>query len=136
MSDLIRAHLVEYGTAACITRRQTHQVLVQMALHLPLGLDHETKARAVSCGSSENADSERAAIPQRVEQARSRAQFLQSSFAPRQMIGFFFRGAQQKVPRRIRTGYQRLAVIESLGGNLACVVYTHERCGLEALRVG
>src|SRR5215469_18400816 len=45
--DLLGSHGFKYGTAACIARRKSIEMLIQMSLDLPLGLGDEAQAGAV-----------------------------------------------------------------------------------------
>ena len=77
----------------------------------------------------ERADGEGAGIPQRVEQARARAELLQARLAPGQMIGLLARGVEQQLAGCGGAGDEGLAVIERLGGDLAGMIDAHERGG-------
>src|SRR5262249_55473148 len=56
VSNLIRPHYVQYGTAAFITRRQTRQMFIEMAFNLTFRLHHKPQACSVTRCSGEGAD--------------------------------------------------------------------------------
>ena len=103
-----------------------------MALDLPFSLDHETKAEPVVERGRQSADGERAGIPHRVQQAGSRPQLFESAGAPGQVIAFFAGRMEQEVARFALPGQQGLAMVESLGGNLARMVNPHQAGGMPA----
>lgn len=103
-------------------------MFVQMTFNLAFGLYNKAKTRPITGCSSKDTDGERAAVPQRIQQARPRIQLFQPRLAPREVISFLTRGLQQHVSRCGRSRDERLAVVEGLGGNFARMVHTHERC--------
>ena len=116
-------------------RRESAEVLVEMALDLPLGLGDEAEARRDRRASGgQRADREGAGVPERIEQARPRAEFLQARLAPGQVIAP--PRARPPCSRRARVlgaGEQGLAVVERLGGDLPGVVHAHQGRGTAPL---
>src|SRR5580704_14565265 len=118
VSDLFGSHGFKYGTAAGIARREPAEVLIEVALHLTLGLDDEAETGAVTHEGGQCADGEGAGVPERVEQARPRAELPEARLAPGEMIGFRARRGQQHAARGVRAGREGLAVIQRLRGEL------------------
>jgi len=48
MRNLLGSHGFKYGTAACIARRKSIEVLIQVAFNLTLGLGDEPQAGTVA----------------------------------------------------------------------------------------
>jgi large subunit ribosomal protein L13 len=82
------------------------------------------------------ANGEGACVPDRVQDAGMRIELLQTPLAPGQVIAFLGGGLQQIFPRCSRTGHQSLAMIKSLGGDLARVVDPHQPGHVAAVRFG
>ncbi len=85
--DLIGSHRLKYGTAARIARPAVAPDAREMALDLALGLGHEAETDAIAQQRRGRADRKRAGIPERVQQARARAELAQARLAPGQMVG-------------------------------------------------
>jgi hypothetical protein len=111
-------------------------MLIKVTFNLPFGLHDEPEARSITGYGRERADGKGAAVPQGIEEARSRVELLQPCFTPRQMVRLLASSIQQQVARRSRPGDQRLPMIESLGGYFAGMVYAHQGRRLLALSVG
>jgi hypothetical protein len=60
-------------------------VRVEVTLDLALGLDEEPETRRVTGTSREEADAEGARIPQRIEEAGTRAELVETLGRPRQV---------------------------------------------------
>ncbi len=98
-----------------------------MRLHLTLGLRQKTQIPFIPQQPGQRADSQRAAIPQRIEQAQMPAQIMHPPRSPGQMLGLLLRRLPQFfLDYRVARG-QRLPLIQSLGANLAAVVDPHQR---------
>lgn len=108
----------------------------QVAFDLPLGLYNKPEAGPVANGRGQHADGEGTAVPNWIQQARTRIKLLQTRCAPGQVISFLVRGFQQQTARRSSPGYERLAVVQGLGGDLSGVVDPHESSGLSPVRFG
>src|SRR5450755_380026 len=94
----------------------------EVPFDLALGLDDEAKAGGIAHPPGHEADAEGAEIPDRIEQARTRAQFAQALRGPGQMVGLVGGSAYELAPQvRVRRG-KRLRTVERLGTNLADVV--------------
>src|SRR5215831_2024544 len=75
MRDLFGSHGFKYGTAACIARWKSLEMLIEMPLDLSLCLGDESQAGAVAERRRSRADEKGADIPERIEEARSCSQF-------------------------------------------------------------
>ena len=117
----------------CVLRREPREVAFQMLLDLALGLGQEREAPAIAQRPGGDPHRERPAVPERVEQARPAAQFLDAIGAPREVVLLFARRLLEGVARcRIARG-ERLALVERLRAHLADVVDAHQRRGVRAL---
>ena len=74
------------------------QMAVEMLLHLALGFSHEAEADAVADAPCREADCERAGVPERIQQAGTRIERLETLGGPREMIFFLDRGAIRTRP--------------------------------------
>ena len=92
-------------------------------------------ARSPSSAAA-RADREGARVPERIEQARARAELAEALLAPGEVIAFLARGLAAAFPRGCRAGHQGLAVIERLGGDLAGMVDPHQAGHVAPLRLG
>src|SRR5438477_5221388 len=102
---------------------------VEMALELVLGLREEAHAPAIAREPGDEAETERARVPQRIEQARARVEVFEPVAAPREVVTLLGGGALQRVPHLGIARDERLAAIERLGADLARVVHAHEARG-------
>ena len=132
---LVCAHLMHYGTAVRVGRRQATEMLIEVAFDLPLRLDHETEAGAVAGDSGERADEKRAGVPEWVEQARTGVELFQAALAPSEVIGLLACGIEQELASGLGASGHRLTMIKSLGGNLPGMVDAHQGRG-PALFIG
>src|SRR6185437_11517866 len=107
--------------------RQAAEMLAEMALDLPLRLDHEPEAGPVTGERRDRTNKEGAGVPQRVEQAGTGMQVLQAALAPGEVIGLLAGRIEQHPARSFRAGGDRLAMVERLGGDLAGMVDAHQR---------
>ncbi len=62
-----------------------------MLLDLAFRFNHEAQADAVPGAAGQQADAERARVPQRIEPARVGAEFGQALLRPGEVVGFFAR---------------------------------------------
>ena len=136
MCDLIGTHCLKYGTAAGVILWQTREMLIEVAFDLALGFDHEAEAHAVAQQCGGGADRERAGVPERIQQARTGVELLQTCLAPGEMVGFLVRCFQEQCASRGGASYQGLAVVEGLRCDFAGVVYTHEGGGVALFGLG
>lgn len=126
MADFILLHLLDDCATAQIVCGQPLEVPVQVALDLPFSLGHESEAEAIAKQSCRCADRNRACIPDRVQQARARAKFLEPVAAPGQVIAFLGGRTPHGFAGRRGTRGQDLAVIKTLRGDFAGVIDAHE----------
>jgi len=131
MRDLLGSHGFKYGTAACIARWKSLEMLIEVTFDLSLRLGDEPEAGTVAEQSGAGADEEGARVPQRIEEARPCGELPESHLAPRQVVRFGAGGRQEHRARGFRAGDERLAVVERLRSELPGVVDTHE-CGTRA----
>jgi hypothetical protein len=68
-----------------------------MGLHLALGLDHEAQAPAVTGPGRQAAQGKGSGVPERIEPAAVRAQLVQASCGPGQVIDLVLGGLPQMV---------------------------------------
>src|SRR5688500_20119770 len=108
MADLVRLHLLDDGAAARIVRRQSFEMGRQVALDLPLGFRHEPEARPVAEQPCQCADDDGARVPERVQEARPRAQLVEPVPAPGQVVAFLGGGPTHGVLRALALGWYRL----------------------------
>ena len=131
MRDLLGSHGFKYGTAACIARWKSLEMLIEVTFDLPLRLGDEPQAGTVAEQSGTGADEEGARVPEGIEQARPCGELPEPHLAPRQMVRLRARGRQEHRARGFRSGDERLAVVQRLRGELPGMVDTHE-CGTRA----
>ena len=74
MSGLVVLHLFDDRSGTRVSGGQPVQVTLEMLLHLALGLDHEPQTDRFAGTAGEQADSESARIPERIQQAGPRAE--------------------------------------------------------------
>ena len=74
-------------------------------------------------------DAEGAGEPERVEQAGTRTQLVQTLLRPDQMVGLVTRRLLELEPQRRAASRQRLGAVERLGTDLADVIDPHQRSG-------
>jgi len=122
-------HVRNYRTRGDIAGWKAVEVAFQVPLHLPLRLDDEAEADRGARPACQQADPEGARVPQRIQRARTSAQFAQALRCPHQMVGFFARGVLELAPERRIRGGERLGAIEGLRAYLADVVDAHEGAG-------
>ena len=134
--DLVGLHLLEDGARLLVVARDLGEVLVEMVLHLTLGLHDEAEAPFVAGQPGRRAHREGARIPQRVQETLAVPQVFQARGTPGEVIVFFLGGALQALARVRQLGGQRLTLIEGLGANLAGVVDPHQACDVPPLLVG
>jgi hypothetical protein len=127
MSDFIGSHRLEYRTTAGIIRREPCEMLVEMAFHLPLRFDDEAETRPVAKQRGQRADGERAGVPHGIQQARAGVELLQAGLAPGEVIGFLPGSLEKQLASCRGARDQSLAMIKSLRGDFASVIYAHER---------
>jgi hypothetical protein len=131
MRDLLGSHGFKYGTAACIARWKSREMLIEVTFDLSLRLGDEPQAGTVAEQSGAGADEEGARVPQGIEQARPCGELPEPHLAPRQMVRLGAGGRQEHRARGFSAGDERLAVVERLRGEFPGVVDTHE-CGTPA----
>ena len=129
MPDFVMTHGLDDRPAPQIIYGQLFEVTLQMTFDLALGLGDEAQAGAIPQQRGEGADAERACIPEWVQDAGTRAQFLEPGFAPGQMIRFFPRRVEHEFADFGVTREQGLRVVQGLCGHLAGVVHAHEGRG-------
>ena len=78
MARFVVLHLLHDGARRGVVRRASAEVAFQVLLDLTLGLDHKTQADAVARAPRKQPDAEGAGVPQRVQQARARTQFVKA----------------------------------------------------------
>ena len=71
MCYLVGSHCLKYGTAAGIISRQSREVLIEMAFHLPFCFDDKAETGAIPQQRGCSTDRKRARIPQWIQQARA-----------------------------------------------------------------
>ncbi|MNY23962.1 hypothetical protein D3C86_1576500 [compost metagenome] len=97
-----------------------------MVLDLALGLGDEAQAHAVTGATGQEADGERARVPDRVQQARTRAEFAQALGAPGEVVFLLARGGIHLRPHRRGARRDLLRLVQGLGADLADMVDTHQ----------
>jgi hypothetical protein len=127
MSDFVGSHRLEYRTTAGVIRREPCEMLVEMTFHLPLRFDDEAETRPVAQERGQRANGERAGVPHGIQQARAGVELLQASLAPGEVIGFLPGRLEKQLASCRGARDQSLAMIKSLRGNFARVIYAHER---------
>src|SRR6516164_9797240 len=95
MRDLLGSHGFKYGTAACIARWKSLEMLIEVTFDLSLRLGDEPEAGTVAEQSGAGADEEGARVPQRIEEARPCGELPESHLAPRQVVRFGAGGRQE-----------------------------------------
>ena len=126
MTPFVDLHSLQHGATAAITFREAPEVVLEMVDHLALGLGDEPETPSIPGKPRRDADGERSAEPERVEQARPRAEFRQTLAAPHQVIVLF---AGRRLHGRTDSGItrgQRLPLIQRLSRDLAGVIDPHQ----------
>ncbi len=120
------SHLRDDRAALGVVRRQPLDVRRQVVLDLALRLDDKAQVRAIASHAGGEADGERAGVPQRIEQRRTRIEFGQACLRPREMI---FLLARRQGVARAHVGIardERLRRVQRLRADLAGMVDTHQ----------
>jgi hypothetical protein len=126
MVRLVGGHSRQDRTTLGVIRRQAPQMIVEVRFDLSLRFADETEAGSIADDARRYADASAARVPEWIENAVSPAELGEPFRAPREMIALFGGGFEQVATRRRRSRAQRLAEIESLSGNLAGAIDTHE----------
>ena len=129
MDDFVVPHGLEDRPAPGVGLRQSTEVVVDVAVHLALGLGHEAEADAVTEAGRHGTDGEGSGVPQRPEQAGPGIEFAEALLAPGEVVGFLAGGLEQHVAEFRGPGERRLAMVERLGGHFSGMVDPHERRG-------
>jgi len=120
-SEMERA-LREFGESS----RQRIEVARQVRLDLSFGLVDEAQAHPIADTARDCPEREGARIPERIEQRRSVAEFLEPLPGPGEMVGFLARRGEQVAPHRLGAAGQRLSLVEGLRTDLPDVVHPQQ----------
>jgi hypothetical protein len=130
MAGLVVAHLRDDRTTLRIGHRQPLDVRGQMLFDLALGLDDEAEVGAIAGDAGRQADRERSRIPERIQKRRSRAELGQPLLRPRQMVLLVpGRGSVARADVGVARD-DRLRCVQRLRADFACMVDTHQTCGV------
>ena len=112
MARLVVAHLRHDRAALRVARRQPLDVRGQVLLDLALGFDDKAEVRAVAGDAGDDADRERARVPERIEQRRPFAELVEPRLRPREMVLL--------VARRLREAF----ATSGSRATIACAAYS------------
>jgi hypothetical protein len=73
--------------------------MVEVCFDLSLGLGEKSQAPGVAQLAGGNSDTQRTKVPERVQQARTFAEFNQAALGPGQMFGFLVCRFRQCLPK-------------------------------------
>ncbi len=99
---------------------------VEMLLDLPLGLGHEAETHFVAGARGEQANGERSAVPQRIQQADAPAQLLDAPLSPGEVIRLFAGGPLEQGPQPRISRSQCLRIVERLRAHLSNMIDAHQ----------
>ena len=104
---LVGLHSPEEGAAAMIAVRKSRQMIVEVFHYLALGLDDESQAPPIARKSRCGADGQRTGVPERVEPARCRTEFLEARATPDEVVVLFASRLLHRLPGLAIARYQR-----------------------------
>ncbi len=135
MPRLVVAHLLQDRARPVVGYGDLFQMAIQVLLDLVLGLGDEAQADPVARAPRRPADGKRARVPERVEQAGTRAELAQPFGAPAKVVFFLARRLIHLGANLRRARGQLLGLVKGLRADLAHVVDAHEPSHVAALRL-
>ena len=136
MHGFLFAHLAEYAAAALVSCGESLQVFVEMFHDLPFSFLDEPESPAITGNPAQRADRVTTRIPCRIQSTRARPEFRESGTAPRKMIELLVSRVLQFRVQLAVARNQRMALIQTLGCDLACIVNAHQVAGQSLFLIG
>ena len=107
-----------------------------MRLDLAFGLHHEAQADRIPDPGRYGAHHIGARVPQGIQDARLRTQFVQALRAPGQVVFFFLAGFFELRAQLRRVGETGLRIVQRLGAHFADMIHTHQARAVTAIGIG
>ncbi len=126
MPNLIESHLIHDRTRSHIFHWKNPQMPIQVRLYLALCFSKEPQIPLIPKGPSCHAKRKRTKIPGKIQQTGTPAKLSNTPLCPGQMFNFLIRSNAQGTTHLPVTRGEGLALIKSLGTNLATMINPHQ----------